>query len=171
MGFGKDGRGAIVPDQIDTGFGALAANDAVLLGGNYDGTIIEDFRMIKLEYWMGVRPAQAVVIEDGPVLVGLAAGNLTAANIEESLETIPLDGASINNELAMRAVWPLEVFTLPDADSGDNATLWRKGEKVIRWTFHNPHGWTWWVYNMSGVVLITGSSVQIQAKIFGVWVP
>ncbi len=171
MGFGKDGRGAIIYDQVSgAGIGALAGNDSVDLGGQYDGALIEDFRIIKLDYFMGLAPSQATIIVNGPIVIGIASGNLTAAGIEQALEAFPLDSASINNELTMRPVWLLETFMMPDADSADNATLWRKGSVTLRWTFQNPHGWRWFAYNYSASATATGATMSIEAKIFGLWI-
>ena len=73
-------------------------------------------------------------------------------------------------EDAMRAVWPLEIFNMFDVDSGPNTGLTAKGSKNLRWTFQNPDGWRYWVYNMSTGALATGSKISIITKNFGLWV-
>ncbi len=171
MGFGKDGKGVIIYDAVGENIGALASNDAIAFSSRAVGAMIEDFRMLKCEYWMAIRAAQAVVLADGPVVVGMAHGGLTAALIEETLESTVLDqGSFVAIEEASRPVWPLEVFMIPDADSGNVVDLTRKGSFTPRWTFNNPDGWVWWAYNLSSQVLITGNELNIQAKCFGVWV-
>ncbi len=127
--------------------------------------------MMKLDYYIAINPAPADVILDGPVLVGVAQGALSAAQIEATLDRIVTGQGSITPlEESSRPVWPLELFNIPDADSGDNSSLTRKGEKTIRWTFNNPDGWSWWAYNMSSAVLITGNNFNCIAKCFGMWV-
>ncbi len=170
MGFGKDGMGQILYDQIRGGLGALATLDVALLGGSYDAALVEDFRIFKMDYWMNISPNQATVILDGPVIIGIAAGNLTAAEIEQSLEAIPLNADATALEESNRPVWPLETFLIPDADNADNSDLTRKGSINLRWTFQNPSGWVWWAYNLSSFNLITGSTVVTLAKMFGMWV-
>ncbi len=173
MGFGKDGRGQILYDNIATvNLSGLAGQDVVELGSLYNDTLVEDFRIMKCDYWMGILPAQAVVLLNGPILIGLAAGFLSAAAIEEALESLPLSADTTAIEDANRPVWPLEVFMIPDVDEADNATLWRKGTFNPRWTFGNgsPGGWTWWAYNFSNAAIVTGTNISIFAKMFGMWV-
>jgi len=171
MGFGKDGKGEILYDSVNgQPLGTLASQDVVLLPNNYDGgVLVDDFRIIKMDYMISVRPAQAVVVFDGPVIIGIAQGNLTAAQIEECIETTVLNRGQVESENAMRPVWPLEIIMLPDPDAQINE-LTRKGSINLRWTFPNPSGWVWWAWNKSGFALVTGSTVEAHAKIFGVWV-
>ncbi len=170
MGFGKDKAGVIIYDAVEVDIGALNAQDASNLASRNGGNMVEDFRMLRMDYWMAIKPAQAVVVLDGPIIVGVSHGDLTGAEVEEALESIVLGNDNIvANEQAMRPVWPLEVFIIPDADSADNATLVRKGTFKPRWTFPNPAGWRWWVYNNSDAQLVTGTNLNILAKCFGVW--
>ncbi len=170
MGFGKDGKGEIIYDSTSQNMGALASLDLALLGGRYDDNLLEDFRIVKIDYWMSMRPAQAIVVLDGPLLVGIADSSLTAAEIEEAIESQVLNSNSTSSEESMRAVWPLEVFNLSDPDGGPQSDLTRKDSKNLKWTFNNPNGWQWWVYNMSPFAITTGSQLIINAKAFGVWV-
>ncbi len=171
MGFGKDGKGAILYDRVVSGgITALTNQDLVALNGSYSGALLEDFRIIRMDYWMAIRGAQAIVLFDGPAWVGIADSRYTAAEIEECLESLVINRGNTEEEEAMRAVWPLEMIMIPDPDTGDTSGLVRKGSKNINWTFTNPNGWKYWVYNASGVNFITGSTLELQAKIFGVWV-
>ncbi len=170
-GFGKDGKGQILYDTSlsSVDLTAITTRDVVELGGAYHEALEEDFRMLRCDYWIGINPAQAIVILDGPLMVGLAAANLTAAQIEEAIEAIPVNRGDTALEASMRPVWPLEVFNLWDVDSGPIDTT-RKGTFNPKWTFQNPDGWTWWTYNMSDATMVTGSDISIFAKYFGVWV-
>ncbi len=172
MGFGKDGKGQILYESaINTGsIGALASKDVVEFGGSYHEVLEEDFRMLKCEYKLGLEPTPNITISEGPILVGLAAGNLQAADIEEALEAVPINRGDILLERTMRPVWPLEIFALADPDIGNAGDLTRKGEFSPRWTFQNPDGWTWWIYNLASSALTTGNGLSIFAKFFGVWV-
>ncbi len=171
MGFGKDGKGVIIYDSVVEGFGVLASLDAIIFTGRANGAMAEDFRMLRLDYWMSVIPSSGAFVLDGPVLVGIAHGALSAAQIEASLESIVVDQGSITPmEEANRPVFPLELFLIPELDVSDAATLVRKGSANIRWTFNNLDGWVWWAYNNSSDALITGSIFNVLAKAFGVWV-
>ncbi len=39
-----------------------------------------------------------------------------------------------------------------------------------RWTYSNPEGWKFFIYNNTGSVLLTGATAVLQAQHFGVWV-
>ncbi len=172
MGFGKDGKGQILYESnINVGnMGALASKDLIEFGGSYHDAILEDFRILKCEYYMGLSPAQAIVIQNGPIIVGLASGQLTAAQMEEALEAVPINRGDSALEETMRPVWPLEIFVFHDPDQGPQSDLTRKGEFSPRWTFQNPTGWSWFIFNVGNAALVTGSGLTIVAKFFGVWV-
>ncbi len=67
----------------------------------------------------------------------------------------------------MRQVWPLEILGEGSGGSGELAI---HNEKSLRWTFANPDGWQYWVYNPTPGPITTGAEVTLIAKIFGVWV-
>ncbi len=107
---------------------------------------------------------------DGPILFGIADADLSAAEIEECIESTLLNPNQVPaNEESMRAVWPLEMLTMHDPDQGPQELV-RKGSINLKWTFRNPAGWNYWAYNASGVVITTGSFIQCFSKSFGVWV-
>ncbi len=171
MGFGKDGRGQILYDQISAGIGTIAANDVSLMGGRYDGSMLEDFRIIKMDYWITLTPAQAITVLDGPITIGIASGDLTSAEIEEAIEAAPLGNSDVvANARSMRPVWPLESYVLKDPDTGGVPALTRKGSINIRWTFPNPTGWTYWAFNHGAGTLTTGNNIFGLLKLFGLWV-
>ncbi len=111
---------------------------------------------------------------EGPILVGMAPGGMTAAEIEQAIETTVDDSNDIPDvEFANRMIWPLEALvvqsdTTNGASAGSVTTV--RGEFNPRWTMPNPDGWTWWAYNFGTANLTTGGTVSITAKYFGVWV-
>jgi len=164
MGFGKDGKGAILYGGNTITAGTLAARDVLAITDGYVGTLGEDFRIIKMEYW-GIFSLQAV---GDALLFGIADGDLASGEIEEAIEARPTDSNdNIANEQSMRPVFPLGVVGEMSAGSGDNIF---HGEKTIRWTFSNPEGWTWWLFNITNGVLTTANSFDFQTKYYGVWV-
>ncbi len=171
MGFGKDGKGQILWDDVSADLGTLTNRDAVVIGGKYDaGVLNQHFRIIKIDYFMGIKPSASLTFNNGPVLFGISRGDLAASEIEQAIEALPLDPQSTALEQSMRVVIPLEVMTWSDAAVGEDTPPFITGSKTIRWTFIKDDGWTWWAYNMSAQNLETGTFINIIAKIFGVWV-
>ncbi len=171
MGFGKDGKGQIFYERINQALGGLASFDVIAApSAGYTGNMVEDFRMLRQDYWMTIKGAQATVIQDGPIMVGLAQGELTAAEIEECVESRPINANDrVQLERSGRAVWPLEMFMWRDVDNAQQPYV-IKGTINPKWTFNNPQGWTYWVYNSSENAIITGATLELFAKSYGVWV-
>lgn len=166
MGFGKDGKGFILWDKAEISVGALASDDAI--STIVETNLVEDFRILKTEWFFAWR---APDFTEGPILVGMAAGGLSAAEIEETIESVPSQMADVPPaERSMRPVWPLAVMMLQtDGTVGDPHTL-KQGEFNPRWTMPNPLGWSWWIYNHGNAALTAGGVFHIVAKHFGVWV-
>ncbi len=163
MGFGKDGKGQILYDSFNFAPGALAALDNAVVPGRY-GALVEDFRIIKMDYYIGYTPAA----QGDFLLFGIANGELTAQQIEECLESSPLNyNDAIGSEQAGRQVFPLEILGEGSA-GGNSAGI--KGSENLRWTFANPDGWQYFLYNFTGGPIATGSLVEFICKIYGVWV-
>ncbi len=170
MGFGKDGMGVILWDFSTITPGALAAKDVASISSH--SSLIEDFRIIKIEWFFARDVADNA---QAHCLVGLAAGGLTAAEIEEALESAPIDSFDRPaSEQTMRPVWPLSILGtqgfLQTNESSSVGTLSDRGEKTIRWTMPNTVGWSWWCYNITDTAFTTGDRIFVAAKIFGVWV-
>ncbi len=170
MGFGKDGKGAILWDQTQILPGALIPADVA--GAATNQNLIEDFRILRTDYWINYLPVATDGFE-GPVLVGMAPGGLSAAEVEEAIDSVPTyPGDAPASERSLRPVWPLEafVFLVDNAQGwGGHGELVKKGSFNPKWTFHDSDEWIWWVFNFSGNTLTTGGQVNIVAKHFGVW--
>ncbi len=165
MGFGKDGKGQILYGGAQQQLAALAGLDVDVFGDGYLNALAEDFRVIKMEYWLSWSQ-QAV---GDVVLFGIADGALTAAEIEETLEARPGDSNDVpESEAVMRPVWPLVM--LGETATGAGPTI-AHGEKTIRWTFKDAAGWTWWAYNVDAGALTSGNQIVVNTKYWGVWVP
>ncbi len=163
MGFGKDGKGQIFYETSILAPGALAAKDALVdPNGQYNqGTLLEDVRILKSEIKIDVRSGTAGDV----VLIGMANGELSAAEIEGSLESTPLNSNDRGElEKALRAVFPIVQFTIGDDPASIDIV------KTLRWTFNNPEGWSWWMYNPRTAAMTTGAEIILFAKHFGVWV-
>ncbi len=168
MGFGKDGKGAIINQSAVSTLGALARDAAIKIAGP---VLVEDFRVISAEIYASL--IAMTTLEGQGLIIGIAQGDLTAVEIAEALTATPLQpGQVVENEQAMRFT---KIFGGADGDSTVTFRpfLSKEGGPVmretVRWTFRKPTSWSWFVFN-SGQTLTTGGSVNFTAKHFGVWV-
>ncbi len=169
MGFGKDGKGVIFRQSLAQSIGTLAADTVLLISTK--PAILERFRIIKSEVW-----ATIVAKTDGEqrgMVLGLADGTLTLAEIEEAIESNgPLGpNETVEAEIGMRPMWMFGASVFADGTDGiflneDGGPLM---SETIRWTFSRTASWNWFLYN-SGVAPTTGSTIKLRAKNFGVWV-
>ncbi len=171
-GFGKDGKGMIIREKIsNAALGALAGEDLIKVAS--DITLGEDFRILKSEIIalvLGLTAGEG----DGLVL-GFGNGELTDAEMEECIEA---DGPTDRNDrlLTERAMRNVKLIAISKADGVDNTKVAfenENGGRIItmkhRWTYSNPEGWDYCVYNL-GSTLTTGATVQLLATHYGVWV-
>ncbi len=170
MGFGKDGKGAILSEQLNTGIGALATAAGVRVAAAI--VLADDFRIIKTELTATIRGLANG--EGAGLRLHLMNGNLTLAEAEGQLEA---DGPTDRNdrtliEAAERFVKVIGLVEQPDPAGTEAVFRGVEGgpiiEKTIRWTFSDNDGWAWLIYN-TGDTLTTGATVFLQAKHFGVW--
>ncbi len=172
MGFGKDHTGTIIREVVqDEGVGALASKDAVKITGPI---LQEDFRLLKSEFTAIMNGLTAG--EGAGLIIGIANGELSAAEIEEALEVGgPLDlNDRVGSERAMRNVKVLGATQVPAGVANTELQFVNEhGGPIIvskhRWTYSNPEGWSWWIYNQGGS-LTTGATLQLLCTHYGVWV-
>lgn len=169
MGFGKDGRGVILYGGCQINIGGLASLDVI---GASMLTFTEDFRLLKLEGW-GATDSYTVGASHA-LLVGLADGDLSDAEIEECLEARsqhPNDRISV--EQSERPVWPLGILTERQISASEMAALLNNGQSAVwkqRWTF-GPSGIKIWAYNFDNTGAFgTAAYLNFYCKLYGVWV-
>ncbi len=171
MGFGKDGKGAIITEQRSQALTTLAAQTAVLIGTKL--AIEEDFRILKSHVHCLINGLTAG--QGSRLVIGLADGNLTVAQIAEAITANgPLNPGDTQGEHAMR---PVFIVGVAGGDTTQTALVVRDAHtnaplivQKNRWTFQDGDSWNWFVYNNSAAALTTGSSIFLIAKNFGVWV-
>jgi len=170
--FSKDPSAIIVYEQRSQAIGTLANNTAILLGTKL--AIVKDFRMLKTQMFAAVDTLP--VLEGAGLLLGLASGSLSLAEIEEALENNgPLSpAAGTAKEESMRPVWlvgalesPMEVTGTErrfiDAESGAVSIVAKP-----RWTFQETQSWNWFVYNQ-GQTMTGNAVVRILNKAWGLF--
>lgn len=163
MGFGRDGKGVIIREDVDITLGTLAQNTAIkATSGGLGGAMDEDFRMIKSEF----NAAFEMQAAGDEFYIGIADNELTVAEIAECLAVngpIAMND-NLGRERAERPVWLLGIFS----NNSKNQHL-LPVEFKLRWTFSNDEGWTWFAFNPAADALTTGAIVNIHAKHYGVW--
>ncbi len=145
-------------------------------------TLTEDFRILKSEIVAGV-----IGIDDEDVfqglLFGIANGELTVAEIAAAITAGgPLDRNDRQNaEEASRWV---KVLSAARPNTANNAASAHSviplmfpnpegGPMIVskdRWTYSDPEGWSFFVFNNTGSPMVTGAQARLTAKHFGVWV-
>ncbi len=176
MGFGKDGKGAILREKTTVTLAALAADDVVI--GASSLSLDGDFRILKSEIMCTLRGMTS--LEGVGLSLHMANGDLTAAQIEATLEQ---NGPQARNdrdrqEIAERWVRRVGMTTGPTVNETERVFRNEQGGPLLtlkpRWTFIRRRtaadgGWSWAVFN-DGVTLTTGATVHIMATHYGVWV-
>ncbi len=172
MGFGKQNTGVIIRESDNVALGAFADGDVALLSGI---TPTEDFRMMKTEIVAILRGLTAG--EGVGIQLGITNGELSQTEVEECLDIDgPLDRNDRNGEeKANRFVKTIGATGKIGASDTSSPILdLHTGAPVVvarpNWTFSNPEGWNFFAQNAGGLALTTGSTIQLQATHYGVWV-
>ncbi len=176
MGFGKDGKGAIVKEQTTLTVLGLAARDAV----GIDSAVLldSDFRILRSDITAVL--VGATTGEGVGLILYMSEGDLTVAKSEENIESNgPVSmGDQVTEEIASRWVRRVGITGEPASSSSELVFKNKYGGALIdiepRWTFRRRRtattgGWNWLIYN-DGATLTTGSTLHILATHYGVWV-
>ncbi len=116
MGFGKDGKGVIIYEDLQITVGNLASQAAVAAAGGI--TLGEDFRMLKSEIHILMGDPGWGAIGD-TVIIGIADGELSVGEIAQAINANgPTDrNDNLLTEQANRPVWPIVTLV------GDSTTI------------------------------------------------
>ncbi len=174
MGFGKDGKGAILREQVSLSLSTLAAQAAVLANGLQ---LDENFRILKSEITCVV--TGLTTTEGNGLILYLTNGDLSVTEVEECIEANgplrPSDAvASERAERWVRRIGATRGTEVATEHVMANATGGPLLDIKPRWTFSRARtategGWNWVVYN-DGIILTTGAVAHILATHYGVWV-
>ncbi len=176
MGFGKDGKGAIVKEQSSVSLGALAGQDLAFGAG---GVALDmDFRILRSDI-TAVATAMTSLEGQGLILY-MAQADLSAADIEANIEQNGPKrlGDKLEEEIASRWVRRIGITSGPTVNETERVFRNKYNGGLLniepRWTFRRARtategGWNWAVYN-DGITLTTGATVRILATHYGVWV-
>ncbi len=159
--------------------GALADQAALKFG---DLTIEEDFRILRTEQTCCIVGLDDLIPGANGLLMGICNGELSVAEIAAALG---INGPVNRNdrdkhEKAGRWVKVLSALVLQNPTSTSTRTvvdgifLNETGGPIIvskdRWTYSDPEGWSYFIFNNSGTALQAGAKVRSQETHYGVWV-
>ncbi len=149
-------RGAVDEDLT---FAGLAAHDVVgaifdevVNGRTLVSSIVATYNM------EGFTPTSDV----GPVLVGIAHGDYTDAEIEEFLEATGSwdEGDKIEQERSKRKIRRIGVFSTPAlATQGVTLNEGRPLKSKLNWILNDGEGLRLWVYNMGTAAVATTTPI------------
>ncbi len=176
MGFGKDGKGAIVKEQTILSLGGLASKD--LAGVSSAVQLDMDFRILRSDITAVI--SSLTSLEGRGLILYMIEGDLDNALAEANIEQNgPLRlGDQDREEIASRWVRRVGITMMATPNETEAVFTNAHGGGLLdlepRWTFRRARtatdgGWNWGVYN-DGATLTTGANVNILATHYGVWV-
>ncbi len=155
---------AVIPQDPTITLGTLA-DDTVILGSQL--TLQQDISYKSCDVEISVRNQTP---GEGPVLVGLAAPQLTIVEIEEAVDAVPVsqqDYPAI--EHARRPVRVIGSFPSITADELLSQGQYRRRIRLPMTCLNDGFLPTFFAYNRSGGPLTTGGIILINAKHYGTW--
>ncbi len=170
MGFGKDGKGAIIQESQVVALAALTSLESIAFGNAL--AITDDFRILKSEISCLIEGLTAG--EGLGLMLYLFDGDLSTSELNSSLT---LDGPLNANDSVAAAIaerWAKHVATFGGGASTTQGLLLgpEGGDPITitpRWTF-GASSWKWAIWNNSGANLTTGATARLRAKHYGVWI-
>lgn len=171
MGFGKNGTGAILRESGPVTLATLASEAAIIFSGSL--AIENNFRTLKQEILASIEGLTAG--EGNGLILGIANGELSVTEIAEAMAVNgPLDrNDRAAAEQAERVVKVLGGFAPNSAGTGGSFRGDNGGPLIVskfRWTYSNPEGWNFFIYNNDAAALATGAVARMYATTYGVWV-
>ncbi len=156
-------RSGIVYDNGQITLGGLANATAVLVGSKIDSARLNGFRILKSEIWLHWRDFTA---GEGPIMAGLSVGN-SQAEVEGTFTADPQSSQDeLANTQAKLPVFPIAMFS---AQNAAQLLVDHHGFMTLLWSVIEGVNLDWYVHNISGAALTTGSNLKFFAKHYGVW--
>jgi len=151
----------VIPVRADLSLGALVNLDMV--SGPVTATSTEAFRLFTVKLTWSLRD---LTPGEGPIFVGLAHGDYTAAEIEEWLEATSAiqQGDKIAQEQSSRLCRRVGSFAgaLAEETLNDGKPIRTK----LNWMMATGQTLQMWAYNRSGATLTTGGSIVAEGTGF-----
>ncbi len=163
MGKHRKRRGGlrVLPYAIEVNAGALANAD--VLASALGDVVIDRMWLMSLAGTMAARDFTA---GEGPVIVGVAHSDYTAAEIEECLEA---QGAWDQSDLVLREQARRKVRTIgtfANVVSGETLNDGKEMKVKLGWMAEVGMTLQFWVWNKSGGTLTTGGVFATQGRVY-----
>lgn len=154
---------------MDEGLALLTLAGADLVSVAFDETVLDRAWIPSMEAtWM----LRNLTVGEGPILVGIAHGDYTAAEIEEFVENAGSwsEGDMINREIAQRKIRIVGAFSgLGTIDTTFVDEVLNDGRPIktkLRMILNQGETLQVWAYNQSGATLTTGASVLMNGHVW-----
>ena len=161
--FGRYLKGK-VHEQID--LGALAALD--LISQLFTQTVNERTRVSSIVASWALSDWTALV-DDGPIMVGIAHGDYSDAEIEAFIENAQSwnEGDLVGQEVAKRKIRTIGIFRTEDATASAPAAVatLNEGRPIktkLNWVLNQQQTLRFWAYNLGTSVLTAGAHVNCE---------
>lgn len=162
-------RRKILKGNVDEGLALLTLAGADLVSVAFDETVLDRAWIPSMEAtWM----LRNLTVGEGPILVGIAHGDYTAAEIEEFVENAGSwsEGDMINREIAQRKIRIVGAFSgLGTIDTTFVDEVLNDGRPIktkLRMILNQGETLQVWAYNQSGATLTTGASVLMNGHVW-----
>ncbi len=134
----------------------LAANTGIV---NLQATQTQNYKAATLRGVVGISD---LTVGDGPFLWGISQGELSLTEIEEYLESVPVNNRQVPQvEHVQRAVQVI------GAIGTDLISQWVQ-DRILLPTFREDVGFGIWIYNQ-GKTMTTGAQFRMRGRFFGRW--
>ncbi len=143
-----------LPFDVDIAGGTLAADDVTQT--TFGTTLTEERRILSVEASWGLTGLTAT---DGPLVVGIAHSDYTAAEIEEALEFAGSwdEGDKVSQEQGNRLVRQVGILTEEETALNDGQPV----KTRLNWRLATGDTLQFWIWNR-GIQLTTGSLVKVS---------
>ncbi len=158
----------ILTELISQSLGTLNSLVALKVGASYDNDQLtsRSFLVKKVCVDIGIK---GVTAGDEGMLFGMCSGELSVGAIKAAMDAIILSKDPAETGIALRIYWET-IRMIPHLETGGGPMHYHVslgGGKGIPQQV--DQGWQWFVYNISGGNLNTGSVVKGSVVTYGVW--
>ncbi len=144
---------------------ALASNDLSLTA--FPSALDQECWAVSMDV---VATLHSLTANEGPIIIGVAHGDYSAAEIEEWFEAGAswVKGDKVSNEHAARKCRMIGTFAQASSVAGTEYTMNNGNPKRVKLGFLIEDGQTLslWAYNEGTATLTTGAIVEIKGKIY-----
>lgn len=158
----------ILRDEGSVDLATLNTKIAVAFETSHATALLNAFLMKRVRAEIVLQDA---VAQEGPILVGMARGKATIAEIKAAVEMLQLD-RSRQQQADVRVVLFETVRAMFDSNSGSGRVVWTIDESLGGGKgipFDEGEGWQWFAYNADASNLTGNAFIKLQATYFGAW--